>query len=55
MNDVAHGRWLVARATGQLNLDDAIQFLRTARSKGDARHAALLFDVGLIRFSGRVD
>ena len=40
----ANARWLVARARGELGLDEAVQFLRTARSKGEARHAALLFD-----------
>jgi hypothetical protein len=37
------GRWLVARVTDELRLDEAIEFLRTARS-GEGRYAALLFD-----------
>lgn len=38
-----NGRWLVARVTDELRLDEAVEFVRTARS-GEGRYAALLFD-----------
>lgn len=40
----ADRRWLVARATGELEIEEALRFLRTVRSAGDAQYGALLFD-----------
>jgi hypothetical protein len=37
-------KWLHARATGELTIDDVVGFLRTARSGVDTRMLPLIFD-----------
>jgi hypothetical protein len=37
-------RWFVARATGEIHLDEVLTFVRTVRASHENRHTPLLFD-----------